>query len=68
MIQKERKPVAGEATGSLSIEALAGKFDRREDSRNLLNLQAAHVRGRWPWLSLETACVVAAHCYGGRAA
>lgn len=47
MSPKTKKPVAGEATGSLEIDVLAGKIDDQEDNKRLHDLQAARLRRRY---------------------
>lgn len=63
---EKRKPVAGKATGSLVIEALAGKIDTSEDSPNPLHLQALGIRRRFA-VSWPVARLTAELHFGGAA-
>lgn len=51
MSPEKRKPVLA-GTGLLKIEALAGNFDKQEDTPNPRELQVHRLRCRWPNLSL----------------
>jgi len=63
MSPQKRKPVAGKATGSLKIEQQASKFDAQENSPNLHQLQAIHIRERFA-VSWPVARAVAELAYG----
>lgn len=47
-IPDKRKPPVGKTDGFQKIDELAGKIDTKEDSPNLVTVQAARIRNRFP--------------------